>query len=268
MSEDAKISELTETTTLANLDYFTILDQSTSSPEAPLGDNAKIKAENIRNYMSYLSESQATDLTDAGDSTLHYHISDRSNASETLTFSGANPKITSSASKFFINLSLSPSFAFYNVLAGHNLLNIRMGDETLKAITSLTYSAPLVTAITTTAHGLPAGSTNYEMTISGASPIEYNGTYQVTETGATTFTYTPASPPGTSPATVPGNWYYPPTCLIVGPNIPNETNYPGLLAAISMGSVFLKKTYTGQNTNHIYMVGQGTTSPAKTWNPL
>ena len=44
------------------------------------------------------------------------------------------------------------------------------------------------------AHGLVTGA---RVTISGASPITYNGTFVVTVTGAKTFTYAVAADPGT-----------------------------------------------------------------------
>lgn len=68
--------------------------------------------------------------------------------------------------------------------------------QDVKSVTSLTSSGTTATA-TATAHGLETGET---VTISGASPSEYNGDYVVTVTSANTFTYTFAGS-ATSPAT-------------------------------------------------------------------
>jgi hypothetical protein len=48
------------------------------------------------------------------------------------------------------------------------------------------------TVTTSAAHGLVSGNT---ITMSGASPVEFNGTFRITVTGATTFTYTMATAP-------------------------------------------------------------------------
>ena len=68
--------------------------------------------------------------------------------------------------------------------------------QTISSITYVTTTATLTTAI---AHGLLTGN---KVTISGASPAAYNGTYTITVTGANTFTYTMASNPGANASTV------------------------------------------------------------------
>jgi len=65
------------------------------------------------------------------------------------------------------------------------------------AITSITSASTTATVTTTAAHGMATGDI---VTIRGADQSEYNGTYSITVTGASTFTYTFASS-GTSPAT-------------------------------------------------------------------
>lgn len=72
-----------------------------------------------------------------------------------------------------------------------------------KAITTLTWDTNVVTATTTAPHGIPTGDT-VTVTIAGATPSGYNGTYQATSTGASTFTYPLASNPGAE--TVPGTY--------------------------------------------------------------
>jgi len=64
-------------------------------------------------------------------------------------------------------------------------------------ISSLTSSGTTATVTTATAHGLV---TDNRVTISGATEAPYNGTFRITVTGSTTFTYTMASST-TSPAT-------------------------------------------------------------------
>ena len=58
------------------------------------------------------------------------------------------------------------------------------------------------TLTTSVAHGLVTGNT---VTVSGATPSEFNGTYRITVTGTTTFTYTMASTPAAN-ATVVGSY--------------------------------------------------------------
>jgi hypothetical protein len=57
-------------------------------------------------------------------------------------------------------------------------------------------TATLVTAV---AHGLVTGNT---VTVAGAIPAEFNGTYRITVTNATTFTYTMATAPSGNASTV------------------------------------------------------------------
>lgn len=70
---------------------------------------------------------------------------------------------------------------------------------------SLSWSSGTVTVTTTAA--LPTGYTtglSFSVTIAGATPAGYNGTFAATVTGADTFTYPLASSPGTE--TAPGTW--------------------------------------------------------------
>lgn len=66
-------------------------------------------------------------------------------------------------------------------------------------ISSITRVGTTATLTTATNHGITTGNT---VSIWGASPSQYNGTYVVTVTGATTFTYTMASDPGASASPV------------------------------------------------------------------
>jgi hypothetical protein len=72
------------------------------------------------------------------------------------------------------------------------------------AVTSIAQTGGLATVTTAAPHGIPAGD-SVEVTISGASPAAYNGTFLATYVSPTTFTY--AVPSGTSsPATGTIKW--------------------------------------------------------------
>ena len=72
-----------------------------------------------------------------------------------------------------------------------------------QGITSITFISSTATLTTNSPHGL---STNDYVTVTGASPAQYNGTYSVTVTSASTFTYVMASTPATN-ATAVGTYY-------------------------------------------------------------
>ncbi|CAB3782061.1 hypothetical protein [Paraburkholderia fynbosensis] len=73
---------------------------------------------------------------------------------------------------------------------------------TAKTITSITASGTTATLITAAPHGLTTGD---QITITGATPDAFNGTFTVTVVDATTFTYTMATAPGGN-ATVVGTY--------------------------------------------------------------
>jgi hypothetical protein len=72
---------------------------------------------------------------------------------------------------------------------------------TPQALSTLTWAGNVVTGTTAAPHGYPTGQT-LSLTIAGATPSGYNGTFQCTITGASTFTYPLVSNPGSE--TVPG----------------------------------------------------------------
>ena len=72
------------------------------------------------------------------------------------------------------------------------------------SIASLTYSTTTATLTTTSAHGLTSGTI---VVVSGATPSAYNGTFTITVTGATTFTYVMATNPGANASPV-GSYTY------------------------------------------------------------
>jgi hypothetical protein len=68
-----------------------------------------------------------------------------------------------------------------------------------QTISTITHVSTTATVTTASAHGLVTGN---QITVTGASPAEYNGTFKITVTGATTFTYVMASAPATDATTV------------------------------------------------------------------
>ena len=79
-----------------------------------------------------------------------------------------------------------------------DLTSVLQGAE---ALTSLTWSGGTVTGTATSPHGLTG---TVWLTIVGASPAAYNGSFPCTVTGASTFTYPLASNPGSE--TTPGTY--------------------------------------------------------------
>lgn len=95
-----------------------------------------------------------------------------------------------------------------NTAPGTKTLLTQLSDlvpvlQTAKPITSLAWSGSVVTATTTSPHGYTDADT-LNLTIAGAAPSGYDGTFLCTITGASTFTYPLASNPGME--TTPGTY--------------------------------------------------------------
>jgi hypothetical protein len=75
--------------------------------------------------------------------------------------------------------------------------------STAQTISNLTSSGTTCTLTTSVAHGLVTGN---QVTITGALPAAYNGTFRITVTAGTIFTYTALSAPATSPASPLGSY--------------------------------------------------------------
>ena len=138
-------------------------------------------------------------------------------------FAAAGTKIydakPSTAVEFFSGIT-SDKFQHVNITnqAGHFLVACNGSDptiifdgthwfylattETAQTISSITHVGAVATLTTAAPHGLITGN---RVVISGASSSEYNGTYVITKTGASTFTYTMASTPAAN-ATVVGSY--------------------------------------------------------------
>jgi len=79
------------------------------------------------------------------------------------------------------------------------------------AVSTITFVTTTATATTSSNHGLTSGQT---IVMTGCTPAAYNGTFVVTVTGLTTFTYTMLSTPATN-ATVVGSYTTPGTSVVV-----------------------------------------------------
>jgi hypothetical protein len=75
--------------------------------------------------------------------------------------------------------------------------------STAQTISNLTSSGTTCTLVTSVAHGLVTGN---QVTVTGASPSQYNGTFKITVLNGTTFTYVASSAPATSPASPLGSY--------------------------------------------------------------
>ncbi len=104
------------------------------------------------------------------------------------------------------------------------------------AISTITWLASVATYTTTAAHGLGTSGA-MQITISGATPSGYNGTFNCTLTGTSTFTCPIASNPGTE--TVPGTYQAQFTAAVLQPlwlSVPSDLgNYANDAAAATAG---------------------------------
>lgn len=98
-------------------------------------------------------------------------------------------------------VSMTSNGVQIGIVDGTNLYVYIIG-QTAQAITSITNSGTTATLTTTAPHLRYTGET---VTVSGATPAAYNGTFVITVTGANTYTYTMLSDPG-GPATVVGSY--------------------------------------------------------------
>lgn len=73
------------------------------------------------------------------------------------------------------------------------------GSTSVVTMNTITHVGAVATVTTASNHGLVTGN---QITITGCTPSAYNGTFVITKTGNTTFTYTMASTPGSDATTV------------------------------------------------------------------
>lgn len=100
---------------------------------------------------------------------------------------------------------------------GNNGYILTMIPATVSAITSITNVSTLATMTTTNPHGLVSGN---EITVTGATPASYNGTFIVTVTGLNTLEYTMLSNPGGSASPV-GSYTVSQFQQIIDPDYPD-----------------------------------------------
>lgn len=96
-----------------------------------------------------------------------------------------------------------------------------------QTISSITRVGTVATLTTASAHGLGTGM---QVTITGATPAQYNGLYTITVTGPTTFTYVMASDPGASAAPVGTYTVASSFARIVDPDFPAQPTTVAFLA--------------------------------------
>ena len=131
-------------------------------------------------------------------------IWDASASTATQVYSGlTNDKLqyvnfTNTAANYLVTCNGVDPVTIYD---GSNWFTVAT-TTTAATISTITHVGAVATLTTATAHGLITGN---RVTISGASSNEYNGTYVITKTGASTFTYTMASTPALN-ATVVGTY--------------------------------------------------------------
>lgn len=104
-----------------------------------------------------------------------------------------------------VQIGITDGTAFYVYVIGQDA----------QAITSITNSGTTATLTTTAPHLRYTGET---VTVSGATPAAYNGTFVITVTGANTFTYTMLSNPGGN-ATVVGSYSVVSSFITVSANL-------------------------------------------------
>lgn len=105
-----------------------------------------------------------------------------------------------------------------------------------QTIVSITNSGTTATLTTDQPHLIAPGE---EVTITGATPAAYNGTFRVNVTGTTTFTYTMLSDPGGN-ASVVGSYTVSRFAQIV------DDNYPGLVTVTWQDGYFIGQRANGQ----------------------
>ena len=123
----------------------------------------------------------------------------------------ATSVLTGMGSDKFQHINITTAGGHFLVICnGIDPVHIYNGTDWLKlattstgaTISSVTHSGTTATVNTSTAHGLVTGN---QVTLTGFSPSEYNGTYIITKVDADTFTYVMASTPATDP-TVTGTY--------------------------------------------------------------
>jgi hypothetical protein len=103
-----------------------------------------------------------------------------------------------------VSLTLFASSGHYVALGCTNYQNVQDPGVTISTMTRGGTGNLTATITTTTAHGLQSGDS---ITVSGTTPAEFNGTFQITYIDDTHFSYTMATAPSGN-ATVVGTYVY------------------------------------------------------------
>ena len=106
--------------------------------------------------------------------------------------------ITNTAGSFLVTCNGADPVTIYD---GSNWFTVAT-TSTAQTISTITHVGTTATLTTASPHGLITGN---RVTISGATPSDYNGTYVITKTGASTFTYVMTTTPASN-ATVVGTY--------------------------------------------------------------
>jgi len=166
-----------------------------------------------------------------------------------VTVSGASPSVydgtfnaTYQGSNVFqYTLSSSPS----SNASGTNMTAVNPMQVSLS---SLTYSGTTATGTSSTALGLSTG-TQFELSISGASPSTYDGTFTATVTGSTTFTYTlPGNPGSNASGTIIAGLNLPTLDGTIGRVTGMQDQYDGSTPNANDTAVLETYQYLGLNT--------------------
>ena len=150
----------------------------------------------VNSLMNYAGPSSQTLFAAAGSSIYNCSTSTASVAATGLTNSKfQHVNVTTAGGSFLVACNGADAVQIYDGTAWFKVATTTTA-QTISSITNSTITATLTTA---SAHGLVTGN---RVTISGATAAAYNGTFVITVTGTTTFTYTMLSNPGGSASVV------------------------------------------------------------------
>lgn len=126
------------------------------------------------------------------------------------SYDSSNVETTFDASNYIVDTSSRPGRVILNTgvvwpqaLRSHRALVVRHTSGfsgTAKTVNSITRSGTTATVTLAAAHGWTTGR---RITIAGADQDDYNGTFEITVTGAATFTFTVENSPATPATGVP-----------------------------------------------------------------
>jgi hypothetical protein len=144
----------------------------------------------VNSLMNYAGPSTQTLFAAAGSSIYNCNTSTASTVVTGLTNSKfQHVNVTTAGGSYLVACNGADAVQIYDGTAWFKVATTTTA-QTILTITNSTTTATLTTAA---AHGLMTGN---RVTITGATPAAYNGTFVITVTGTTTFTYTMLSNPG------------------------------------------------------------------------